>query len=63
MLGALPAVPRQTSVETNDGCVNAETVCPLLRPIARRGFRTPITRVMDNARYQKCKLVRSLADE
>jgi hypothetical protein len=63
VLGALHAVTRQVIVETNDGYINAETVCQLLRQIARRGFRTPITLVMDNARYQKCKLVRSLADE
>lgn len=31
--------------------------------IARGRFRTPITLVMDNACYQQCKLVRSLADE
>ena len=63
VLGALHAVTRQVIVETNDGYINAETVCQLLRQIARRGFRTPITLVMDNARYQKCKLVRALADE
>lgn len=63
VLGALHAVPRQVIVETNGGYINAETVCPLLCQIARRGFRTLVTLVMDNARYQKCKLVRSLADE
>jgi len=63
VLGALHAVTRQVIVETNDGYINAETVCQLLRQIARRGFRTPITLVMDNARYQRCKLVRNLAEE
>lgn len=63
VLGALHAVTKQVIVETNDGSINAETVCQLLRQIARRGFRTPITLVMDNARYQKCKLVRALAAE
>ncbi len=63
VLGALHAVTRQVIVETNDGYINALTVCQLLRQIARRGFRTPITLVMDNARYQKCKLVCGLAEE
>ena len=63
VLGALHAVTWQVIVETNDGYINAETLCQLLRQIAGRGFRTPITLVMDNARYQKCKLVQSLAEE
>jgi hypothetical protein len=38
-------------------------VCELLRQIAALGLKTPITLVMDNARYQHCHLVQSLASE
>ena len=63
VLGALHAVTRQVIVETNEGYINAQTVCQLLRQIASRGYRTPITLVMDNARYQRCKLVEAVAGE
>lgn len=63
VLGALHAVTRKVIVETNDGYINAQTVCKLLHQIANRGYRTPITLVMDNARYQKCKLVEAVAGE
>lgn len=63
VLGALHAVTRQVIVETNEGYINADTVCKLLRQIAGRGDRRPITVVMDNARYPRCKLVEALAHE
>ncbi len=47
--------------EANIGYVNAETVCQLLRQIKKRGFKNPVTLVMDNARYQRCYLVQNLA--
>ncbi len=49
--------------ETNDSYINAKTVCQLLRQIKKRGFKDPITLVMDNARYQRCRLVQDLADK
>jgi transposase len=48
--------------ESNDGYVNSETVCNLLRQIKKRGFKSPVTLVMDNARYQRCHLVQDLAE-
>ena len=39
------------------------TVCELLRKIASRNLPTPVTLVMDNARYQRCRLVQDLAAE
>ena len=38
-------------------------MCDLLRQIASAGITPPITLVLDNARYQRCKLVESLAQE
>ena len=48
--------------EVNDGYVNAETVCQLLRQIKKRGFKHAVTLVLDNARYQRCRLVQDLAE-
>jgi transposase len=43
--------------------VNAMTVCDLLRKVAKEYANLPITLVMDNARYQRCVLVMTLAKE
>src|SRR3954470_436754 len=61
VLGALDAVTHRLIRVTNDGYINAESVCALLRSVAAAGVGLPITLVMDNARYQKCALVQNLA--
>ncbi len=43
--------------------INAEAVCELLRALAARYAWLPLTLVLDNARYQRCALVRQLAKE
>lgn len=48
---------------TNDSYITADSVCELLRKIAKLNLDVPITLVMDNARYQKCKIVAALADQ
>jgi transposase len=47
---------------TNDSYINAQSVCDLLRQISRLNLDVPITLVLDNARYQKCRLVWELAN-
>jgi transposase len=61
VLGALNAVTHEVLRVTNQGYINAESVCTLLRSIAAQGLRVPITLVLDNARYQRCALVQELA--
>ena len=61
VLGALDAVTHRLIRVTNDGYINAESVCTLLRSVAAVGVGLPITLVLDNARYQKCALVQNLA--
>jgi transposase len=61
VLGALNAVSHELVRVTNHTYITAETVCDLLRAIAALGLKTPITLVMDNARYQHCQLVQNLA--
>ena len=61
VLGAFDAVTHRLIRVTNDGYINAESVCALLRSVAAAGVGLPITLVLDNARYQKCALVQDLA--
>jgi transposase len=63
VLAALNAVTHELVTVTNDTYINAQSVCELLRKIAALGLGVPVTLVLDNARYQKCKLVQQLADE
>ncbi len=62
VLGALNAITHEVITVTNDSYINAESVCQLLHKLAALGLSIPITLVLDNARYQKCKLVQELAD-
>jgi transposase len=61
VLGAFNAVTHDLLAVTNDTYVTAITVCQLLHQIANLRLDIPITLVMDNARYQRCQLVRDLA--
>jgi transposase len=61
VLGALHAVSHRLIHVTNHDYINAASVCDLLRAVAAAGVGRPITLVLDNARYQKCDVVRTLA--
>ena len=61
VLGALDAVTHRLIRVTNYDYINAESVCALLRAVARSAVGLPITLVLDNARYQKCALVQAVA--
>jgi transposase len=61
VLGALDAVTHRLIRVTNQGYINAESVCALLRAVAEASVGLPITLVLDNARYQKCARVQTLA--
>ncbi len=63
VLGALNAVTHELVTEINTTYITATSVCALLRTIARLGARVPVTLVLDNARYQRCRLVQGLAQE
>lgn len=62
VLGAIHAITHELVTVTNDSYINADSVCELLRRLADLHLGVPITLVLDNARYQKCQLVQSLAD-
>jgi transposase len=61
VLGAFNAFSHELICVTNDSYINAQTVCELLRKVSALGLGMPITMVMDNARYQHCRLVQELA--
>ena len=63
VLGAWNAVNRQLLAITNTTVVNTDTMCELLRKIAAQNLTGPITLVLDNARYQRNKVVQGLAGE
>ena len=63
VLGALNAITHELVTVTNDTYITAESVCELLRRIAALNLGLPVTLVMDNARYQKCKMVNALAEQ
>lgn len=61
VLGAVEAVTHQLVTVTNETYVTAATVCELLWKIAALNLTVPVTVVLDNARYQRCRLVESFA--
>lgn len=61
VLGAIDAVTRELTTVTNDTTIDATAVCDLLKKLSTRYPGLPLTLVLDNARYQRCELVRTLA--
>lgn len=57
VLGALNALTRQFVSVVNQTYVTAQTVCQLLDKLRALHGGEAITIIMDNARYQHCKLV------
>jgi len=58
----LNAVTHELVTVTNDTYINAQSFCDLLWRISRLDLGVPITLVLDNVRYQKCKIVWELAE-
>lgn len=61
VLGALNAITHDLVTVTNDTYITATEVCTLLRQLAALNLGIPITVVLDNARYQRCAQVVTLA--
>jgi transposase len=58
VLGCLDAVTHQIHTFTNEGYINALSVCELLTQVAAfYGPARPITIFLDNAKYQRCQWV------
>jgi transposase len=63
VLGAVNAVTKEIITVTNETYINSQSICQLLFKLANLGLNIPITIILDNARYQKCKLVQGYAKE
>lgn len=61
VLGALNALTHELLTVTNDTYITATEVCTLLRQVAALNLSVPLTIVLDNARYQRCAQVVTLA--
>ena len=59
--GSIDAITHDLLTVCNETYINALSVCELLNKIKEKYRDNAITVVMDNAKYQKCKLVRELA--
>jgi len=57
VLGALDAISHELVMVTNEEYINAHSVCLLLDKLRKANPDIPIVLILDNARYQKCKLV------
>jgi len=62
VLGALNFITKKVTTVTNDTYITAVEICELLKKTAAEYAGTPIYMILDNARYQKCKIVEELAD-
>ena len=63
VLGALDAITKEIITIVNETYINGESVCALMEEIAKRNIGIPIKLIMDNARYQKCDLVKAAAEK
>lgn len=63
VLGAYDPIRHQAITVTNDTYINQTVFCEFLEKIAPMYTRMPITIILDNARYQKCRSVADKAKE
>ena len=61
VLGALNFVTKKLTTVTNNTYITATQVCELLRKVADEYANIPIYIVLDNASYQRCRVVWELA--
>jgi transposase len=63
VLGALNFLTKRVTTIANVTYITASEVCEMLRKVAMEYAGKPVHIILDNARYQKCKVVSALADE
>ena len=63
VLGAVDAITKQVITRNNTTFINAETIVAFLKQIREVYVDLPLKIVLDNARYQHCKLVENAARE
>jgi transposase len=63
VLGAFNGITKKLLTVVNDSYINSSSVCAMLRLLRRSHSGKAITVVLDNAAYQRAKLVQELAKE
>jgi len=63
VLGALDAVTKEVVTVVNSTYINSLSVCALLEKLVTLRPTLPMTVVLDNARYQRCALVKTCAEK
>jgi transposase len=63
VLGAYNAITKKLLTVVNDSYINSASVCEMLRLLRRSHPGKAITVVLDNAAYQRAKVVQTLAKE
>jgi transposase len=63
VLGVVNAITKEVLTLTNTTFINAETTIAFLKKLKEHYVDLPIKIVLDNARYQHCKLVEDAAKE
>lgn len=63
VLGALDYYSKKVLTVTNDTYITATEVCEILHKIAKEYANKEVHVVLDNARYQKCKIVQEIANK
>jgi transposase len=61
VLGALCVSTHRLISVCNTGYINSACVCELLAKVKDASPKIPVTLILDNARYQRCKLVQDAA--
>ena len=62
VLGALDSHSKEVITVRSTENINSYSVCDLIDEVKSKNTKTPITLVMDNARYQRCKKVTEYAE-
>lgn len=63
VLGAIDFTTKEVVTVTNDAYITATEVCEMLQKLSTKYADKPVHLVLDNARYQKCRLMQDLAKE
>ena len=61
VLGAIDFATKEVVTVTNDAYITATEVCEMLQKLSTKYADKPVHLVLDNARYQKCRIVQDLA--
>jgi transposase len=63
VLGALDAITKEIITVVNETYINGQSVCELMEEIVKKNIGIPIKLIMDNAKYQRCDLVKAVAEK